>query len=354
MPHTSPSTKYNMNCQLCETEFKTNALLNKHQTRKTACVSSQKVLEQMKEKDDKLSEMKQKMDMSEEQSDMFRKLHVRSQKQLAAWRKEHKKCDVTLAKEALEEPEYPPGPRTTVSVEEFFNNPGNFSSPEEAAANATPTFSGRYNNATSIGGGGVSQPRLNSEGGTSFSFKQPDTNSGGNNGSSFSFRPKTMNMPTPKLNQPDSIKPPTSWNSWSSDTNRTRQRTNNNTFSSTTTTNNGFGGNFPWDNDDNGPKFGTPEWTRQFQSKFGRKGQLTRLPNGQVIDTANMTTTNTTTTNITNNIININVKLCAPGFESINMSDSRGLHFSMAKKQRIADHLQKLLDIMMDDEEIFE
>jgi hypothetical protein len=73
---------------------------------------------------------------------------------------------------------------------------------------------------------------------------------------------------------------------------------------------------------------------------------MARLPNGQTLDTTNMTTTNTTTTNITNNVVNINVKLCAPGFESLHITDSRGIVFSMEKKQRIADHLQKLVDIM--------
>jgi hypothetical protein len=319
-----------MKCQLCESEFKTQKPLEKHQTRKTACISSEKVINLLNEKDKELSEMKERMDMSEEQSDMFRKLHVRSQKQLAAWRKEHKKCDVTRAKEALEEPEYPPGPRKKVSVEEFFNNPENFSSPEEAAANSTSSSFDFGQNANT-------QPSNNGTT-TSFSFKQSnDTNNRSNSdsGTTFSFRPKSTSMPTPKLNQPDSIKPPTSWSSWSNNN-------NNSSFPNWSSGNNNFSGS----------KFGTKEWAKNFGKQMGN--QLARLPNGQMLDTTNMTTTNTTTTNITNNIININVKICAPGFESIQMKDSRGLNFSMAKKQKIADHLQKLLEIMMEEEQKFE
>jgi hypothetical protein len=159
---------------------------------------------------------------------------------------------------------------------------------------------------------------------------------GDKNTSTFSFRPK--NGPT--LKQPDSIKPPTNWSSWGNSGSSSWSRNNN--FSSANT------GNVT-------APFGTAEWAKQFTSQFAnnklsQNGKKTRLPNGQIVDTTNMTTTNTTTTNITNNIININVKLCAPGFESIHMTDSRGMTFSMVKKQKIADHLQKLLEIMMDND----
>ena len=278
-------------CVLCKTVFKSTSALNKHQKRKTTCVGGEQVFEYLDEKKLEMKEFVERMELSEEHSDMFRKLHVRSQKQLAAWRKDHEKCNVTLQQEAeKEDPEaftLEDKPR-----ESFFKK-----SPVKTSV-AEPT--------------NIRAPGQSA--GSFFANKSTSTNSGNDN------------APTV---------------SWSSTENPNGSTTTTTTSTSTSAEN------------------AIPDWAKQFQkapwNQNGALGTLapTTLPNGQVVNPANMTTTNTTTTNVTNNIININVKLCAPGFESIDMSDSRGFNFTEEKKQEIADHLQKLLEIMMDDEPNF-
>ena len=123
-----------MKCKLCDSEFKGIQPLNVHLMRKTACVSAQSVIDLLDAKDneiktlkDELKELRERVTSSEEHSDMFRKLHVRTQKQLAAWRNEHKKCSVTLEKQAAEDAPYyaaeqQTAAKPTVSVEEFFSS----------------------------------------------------------------------------------------------------------------------------------------------------------------------------------------------------------------------------------------
>jgi hypothetical protein len=360
-----------MKCQLCQVDFKTKPKLDAHLLRKTACISAETILQQLELKNSELNYTKNKMKTTEDHADMFRKLHVRTQKQLAEWKKEHENCSVTLEKHNLEEPkENPIGEKTTVSVDEYFSNPDNFSNPEDAIPMERPKFKSNEEDSNNSSNSSPSPPgsppsfyKSDDEFGSNMKWNttnddDEDDDKGDNDmtftsvnranrtcnagnadktASTFSYRPKNGTT----LKQPDSIKAPTNWSSWEGNSSTTR----NNHFSAAAT---------GAKNKITAP-FGTAEWGRQFTTQFaGNKfsggGTKTRLPNGQVIDTSNMTTTNTTTTNITNNIININVKLCAPGFESIHMTDSRGMTFSMIKKQKIADHLQKLLEIMTDDD----
>jgi hypothetical protein len=368
-----------MKCQLCQIDFKTKARLDTHLLRKTACISAENILQQMELKNSELNYTKNKMKTSEDHADMFRKLHVRTQKQLAEWKNEHDKCSVTLAKRALEGPEEY-GEKTTVTVEEYFSNPDNFSNPEDVIPRSSgPKFNPLHhlksinhtddstgnsdddkdkNNCDDEDDPPRSPPsfyKSDDEFGSNIKWDNNENDSaddndmtftsstkpGDANSSTFSYRPKNGQT----LKQPDSIKAPTNWSSWNGNPGTSWSRTNN--FSANATGGPAVAGR------GNGA-FGTAEWAKQFTNQFSNnklaRGAQTRLPNGQIIDTTNMTTTNTTTTNITNNIININVKLCAPGFESIHMTDSRGMTFSMIKKQKIADHLQKLLEIMTDDE----
>lgn len=279
-----------LTCALCEQTFKDEAAIKKHQGRKSCCVPGDKVFEYLSKKIAEWKEFVERMEMSEEHSDMFRKLHVRSQKQLAAWRKDHEKCNVTLRQEAeKEDPEaftLEDKPRESFFKKESVKSNDNAFPIKTAAA---PSNIRAPNN----------------------SFFNDNSGNDGND----------SNV------------------SWSS-----RRNSNGSTTTTTTTTST---------SEDNV----VPDWAKQFQKAPWTQNngalQPTTLPNGQVINPANMTTTNTTTTNVTNNIININVKLCAPGFESINMGDSRGFNYSAEKKQEIADHLQKLLEIMMDDEPSF-
>jgi len=397
-------------CKLCESEFKTEAALQLHLERKTACVSSQTVVAMLNKNADELNEqkeLKERLVTIQEQSDFFRQLHVRSQKQLQAWRKEHQKCSVTIAKLPPQE-EYT-GPRQTMSVTEFFDNLEN--NPEAndillpegareqaraeraaaAAEKAKRELDGeevspqkekdKYELDTSEGSPVTTKgnrtetkkperperPAATKEtkeseikgtgnGTTSDPFKFSNSSSDGNSfsfgntsgDSNFSFKQPTA------LKDPDLISTPTNWSSWTSRTNN-NPKTVSTSWSSadnnTTTTSTTNGNSIPYTTPQQPPAFGTPEWTKQFtqNAPWNKKNQLAKMANGQITDTTNMTTTNTTTTNITNNIVNINVKLCAPGFESLHITDSRVLSFSMEKKQRIADHLQKLVEIMMDE-----
>lgn len=290
MSSTPAAATDDLKCELCETSFKTVASLKAHQKKKAVCVTGERLTEIFEAKNAEMKEMKERMEMSEEHSDMFRKLHVRSQKQLAAWRKDHEKCSVTrqqeMEKEDTEEFTLEDKPR-----ESFFKN----DPPKSTAAPSNIRAPG--------------QSHFNNYGSGS-----------GSSGSGSGV--------------------PTSWSSSS-------ENPSGGTTTTTTTTSSG-GDNV------------IPDWAKQFQQAPWNQSANsstalapTRLPNGQIINPANMTTTNTTTTNVTNNIININVKLCAPGFESIDMTDSRGFNFTAQKKQEIADHLQRLLEIMMDDEPDF-
>lgn len=366
-----------LKCKLCETEFKTEALLDTHLSRKTACISAKTVIEMLEKNENTMKEAKERMVTYQESSDMFRNLHVRTQKQLQVWRREHAKCSVTIEKNPPEE-EYT-GPRQTMSVAEFFDNAENNPAandiflPEgarrqaereraEAAAaikDSTAQESPKKRDLSDSESPETSPIKGSGEGTTNDPFKFGSDSSKGNSfsfgntgGSGFSFKQPST------LKDPDSISTPTNWSSWSSKTNNNPTTVSTSWSSSdngtTRTSTNGSsvptgpGNAFPGT-----PAFGTPEWTKQFTNNAPwnnkRPNQVARLPNGQVVDTTNMTTTNTTTTNITNNIVNINVKLCAPGFESIHITDSRALNFNMEKKQRIADHLQKLVEIMMDE-----
>jgi hypothetical protein len=353
-----------MKCQLCQIDFKTKARLDAHLLRKTACISAENILQQLELKNSELNYTKNKMKTSEDHADMFRKLHVRTQKQLAGWKKDHNQCSVTLAKRSLEEEAEETGEKTTVTVDEYFSNPDNFSNPEDVSStgplnhhlklnvhnsdddeldiedspNSPPSF---YKSSDAEFGANIKWNTNDSDNDNDMTFTSSG-NTDDKNSSAFSYRPKNGQT----LKQPDSIKAPTNWSSWKGNPGTSWSRTNN--FSADTT-----GANRT---SNVTAQFGTAEWAKQFTNQFQNNkvarsgGTKTRLPNGQIIDTTNMTTTNTTTTNITNNIININVKLCAPGFESIHMTDSRGMTFSMIKKQKIADHLQKLLEIMTDED----
>ena len=292
-----------LKCSLCEKPFKNKSSLTSHQNRKTACVSTQKVLNIINGKSTvkKIGTMEKDenyVKMIEEQSDLFRKLHVRTQKQLAEWRKQHEKCSISLEKRARERAMMPMDEETRKSFEKFMRG---------------------YDSDDSV------EMDLSDD---NLIFNEPEPNSSQNNNNTNRNEILFTNFGGGDSNDNNNF---TTWSTKSSSGVPTR-------FSAVTNPTNGFNTSHL--------KPGTWSTTKTTTNRIPPgDGQLVR-PGARP-----MTTTNTTTTNITNNIININVKLCAPGFESIQITDSRGLQFSYRKRQRIADHLQNLLEIMMESED---